>query len=93
MKEIREMILVLMDAKKTVAVEIRECKHLKERLHLVEEEVEQEVEMRRKTHTQQSISEEEESSVAKLVAAFLKKAVERHRGKYLNRHQTQQQQQ
>ena len=63
----------MMDAKKTVAVEIRECKHLKERLKLVEEEVEQEVEMRRKTHTQQSISEEEESSVAKLVAEFRRK--------------------
>ena len=73
MEEIREMILVWMDAKKTVAVEIRECKRLKERLQLVEEEVEQEVEMRRKTHTQQAISGEEESRIAKLVAEFRRK--------------------
>ena len=59
-----------MDAKKTVAVEIHGCQQLKERLQLVEEKVEEEVEMRRKIHAQQSISEEEESSVAKLVAEF-----------------------
>ena len=72
-KETREMISVWMDAKKTVAVETHGCQQLKERLQRVEEKVEEEIEMRRKTHAQQWISEEEESSVAKLLAEFRRK--------------------
>ena len=46
-KEIREMISVWMDAKKTVAVKTHGCQQLKERLQRVEEKVEEEIEMRR----------------------------------------------
>ena len=56
---------VWMDQKKTVAIKTRECYKLEKRLQLVKEEVEQEIEMKRKTHAKQSISKEEESSVAK----------------------------
>ena len=73
MEEITEIIAVWMDTKKTVAVEIREGKRLKERLQLVEEKVEQEVEMRRETHTQQAINGEEECRISKLVAEFRRK--------------------
>ena len=73
MEEITEMIAVWMDTKKTVVVVIREGKRLQERLQLMEEEMEQEVEMRRKTHTQQAISGEEESLIAKSVAEFRRK--------------------
>ena len=60
MEEITEMIAVWMDTQKTVTAVIQENKCLKERL----QQVEQEVEMRRKTHTQQENSGEEESIIA-----------------------------
>ena len=43
---------------------------MKKQLQLVKEEVEQEIEMRRKTHSKQLISKEEENSVVELVAEF-----------------------
>ena len=62
-----------MDQKKTAANNTRKYHQLKKRLQLVKEEVEQEIEMKRKTYAKQSISKEEESSVAKLVAEFRRK--------------------
>ena len=53
---------------------IRESKNHKEQL----QQVEQEVEMRNKTHKQQAISGEEENIIAKTVAEFWKEEVEQH---------------
>ena len=61
MTEIKEMVAGWMDTKSTVTAIIRESKNHKKRL----KQVEQEVEMRKKTHAQQAISGKEENIIAK----------------------------
>ena len=58
-----------MDVKNTVAALIWESKNHKEWL----QQMEQEVEMRKKTHAQQVISGKEENNIAKTVAEFRRK--------------------
>lgn len=69
MSEVKEMINIWLDEKRTVALLIRESKKCKEQL----KKVEQEVEMRRKTQERQTISGKEESIIGKTIAEYRKK--------------------